>query len=72
MIADSERHVLRLRMWPFYEFAIEFSDVRLDETALWEREAARVGTFKMRSRVQRSVARLDLLDRAAAVIDEAP
>ncbi len=46
MVADG-RFTLRLRLWPFHEFAIEFDDFRLDDTAISSRPRAQVGSFVM-------------------------
>jgi len=50
LVADG-RYALRLRLWPFHEFAVECSDFRLEETQLEERGSARAGTFSARPEV---------------------
>lgn len=49
LIADG-RFTLRLRLWPFHEFAIEFDDFRLDTAPLSRRPRAQVGSFVIQGR----------------------
>jgi hypothetical protein len=39
------RYTLRLRLWPFHEFAVEFAGFSLHDEALEERPPARAGAF---------------------------
>lgn len=41
------RHTLRLRLWPFYEFAVEFAGFTLTEEAIEGRGRTRGGTFEI-------------------------
>ena len=49
-LLPDERFVLRLRLCPFYEFAIEFTALSLADTPLSVRGRARAGTFVVRKR----------------------
>jgi hypothetical protein len=42
------RFTLRLRLWPFHEFAVEFDEFSLTEEGVPERHPNRAGTFKVR------------------------
>ena len=44
------RYVLRLRLWPFYKFAIEFSGFSLVEVPMSARGPARAGRFTVTRR----------------------
>jgi hypothetical protein len=44
------RFVLRLRLWPFYEFAVEFSKISVALTPLKDRPRARAGRFHLAAR----------------------
>lgn len=44
-LAPGGRFVLRLRLWPFYEFAVDFAAVSVVEVPLAERSAPRPGRF---------------------------
>jgi hypothetical protein len=48
-VLPGKRFVLRLRSWPFHEFAIEFGALSIAEEALDARGPARAGTFVVRS-----------------------
>jgi hypothetical protein len=47
-VLPGRRFVLRLRLWPFHEFAIEFGALSIAEEALDARGPARAGTFVVR------------------------
>lgn len=40
-----DRFVLRMRLWPFHEFAVEFADLSITETPSTARPAAHAGLF---------------------------
>jgi hypothetical protein len=44
-LAADGRYTLRLRLWPFHEFAVEFDGFSLHDEAVTERPRARVGAF---------------------------
>ena len=44
LVADG-RYALRLRLWPFHEFAVEFDGFSLNDEAIAKRPRARVGSF---------------------------
>lgn len=47
-LAANGRYILRLRLWPFYEFAVEFESFSLDAEAIKTRPRPRVGAFVIR------------------------
>ncbi len=47
-VAGDGRYVLRLRLWPFHEFAIEFDGMSLTEESVADRGPARAGSFDIR------------------------
>lgn len=49
-LGDDGKFVLRLRLWPFYEFAVEFAAISLDEVPLAERSSPTAGRFVVGSR----------------------
>ena len=44
-VVDSGRYALRLRLWPFHEFAVEFDGFSLSHEPLAERPKPRAGAF---------------------------
>ena len=44
-LVDSGRYTLRLRLWPFHEFAVEFDGFTLSHEPLAERPRPRAGAF---------------------------